>query len=165
MDGFSTASGRKTASISYQWKGISASCFVGWRKVMLFVLSKPASSKCELIPSWLAQQWTQALLRGRFRLPWVQHCPRTGTALSVYSWLTSCYFRAQASLHLQITSETIERYSPETQNTHENFSHFPLPPPPFFINLLPRNTAYSFTSSLCSSKTRRKHAGSSGRWP
>lgn len=66
---FSPAKGSKVARNSYQHKSISAFCFVGWTKVTLLVLSKSDSSKHEITPSWLAQQWTQALLRASFRLP------------------------------------------------------------------------------------------------
>lgn len=105
-------------------------CCVLWAEVRwLLVVSKPASSKHEIIQPWLAQQWTQALLRVRFRLPQVQHCPNTATPLLVYSWLTSGCVRAQASLCLQINSETCLKI----QSRNPNQSYSPLLPFYFFL--------------------------------
>lgn len=133
---FSIASGRKISSVSHQRKGVSASRFVGWSKVTLLALSKLASSKRETIPSMLAQQRRQALMRATFRLPQVQHCPNTATALSVYSWLTSGCFRAQACLCLQINSETCLKIQSRNPKHSWKLLIFPTPSFPFFLSFL-----------------------------
>lgn len=93
---FSTVSERRIARISYQHKGIFAFCFLGWTKVTLLVHFKSDSSKCKIPPSWVAQQWTQVLLRASFRLP------RFSTALTQpqHSQFTSGSFCLLANQHM-----------------------------------------------------------------
>lgn len=102
---FSIANDRKIARISYQHNGITAYCFLGWTKVPLLVLSKSDNSKCEITPSWLAQQWTQVLLRASFRLL------RFSTALKQpqHSQFTSGRFCLPENQHRHILEDTAQK--------------------------------------------------------
>lgn len=102
---FSTASESKIDRISYQHKDKSAFCFLSWTKVTLLVLSKSDSSKHEITPLWLAQQWTQALLRASFKLP------RFSTALiqPQHSQFTSGWFCLPANQHRYTLEDTAQK--------------------------------------------------------